>query len=207
LPKHIAYFFGDKFITRTFKVYNLTKSGDYFTTQYKSEYLEKNYMPYSCGASLILEIYKEKVEKYVNSRRAKMEKFELTYKTLHDILKPESEFKEKGWNGYSFNNLINFGKRFKIGMYLFDIHLNVRSHYEPDKRNSQINPDCLYLIFHDKHFYRLNHELNSLKFKIKDMIEKSFSNELCYKPSNRYNTKERSEDLLEFIVIKNVDDI
>ena len=190
-----------------FSFVDIDNDSEYFTTQYKSEYLKQNYIPYSCGSSLILEIYKERVEKYVNSRRAKMEKFELTYKTLHDIIKPECEFKENGWNGYSFNNLINFGKKFKIGMYLFDIHLNVRSHYEPDKRNSQINPDCLYLVFHDKHFYRLNHELNSLKFKIKDMIKKSFNNELCSKPSNKYYTKERDENLLDFIVIKDAKEI
>jgi hypothetical protein len=46
-----------------------------------------------------------------------------------------------------------------------------------------------------------------LKLKIKEIVDKSFNNELCSKPSNRYYTKERDENLLDFIVIKNAKEV
>ena len=152
---------------------------------YKSQYVKDNYLEQSCWLSLLLDIYKTPIEKWYK-------KVDLTYQPLHNIIAPDKDLNIIE-NGYYFDEILNFFKMYKIAIYLFDINLNIVNFYEPNIRNSHIAPFVLYVVFHDKHIYRLDNNIKKLEQKLKDKMEKRV--EVCSIPSSKFYIMKRDEEI------------
>jgi hypothetical protein len=162
-------------------------------TIYKNGYVKKNYIKRSCWYSLIIDIFKVPIENY-------RKKISLTYQTLQDIMK-KNILLGKDENGASYNDVVNFFIFFKIALRTFDINMNLIPEmcYEPEKRNHHINPEILYVIFHNKHIYHLNHNLEALSQKTK-------LNTILEAPNNNYYLK-KSDNLDDVLLIYTFDDL
>jgi len=183
--------------------YDYNKNMNLFKSQYKSKYIQENYRPNSCWASLILDVYKEPFEKYYKPSNKNKNPMKLTYETLHKIFKPDEPLKPSE-NGYNFNHIVKFFKLYNLGVYMLDVNLNVREYYEPQNRHKDISPNTLYVVFHDRHIYHLNHDLKRLQQKIQSHIDRRL--ELCKKPSNKYFIKDE-ETKYDMKMIESVDDV
>jgi len=151
---------------------------------YKTEYVKDNYLKRSCWLNLIVDTFKTTIEKYYKN-------IKVDYQFVHNILRPDTQLLGHT-NGYSFNEVINFFKKFKVALYMFDINDNVVAYYEPEKRNRNINPEIVYVLFHNKHVFKFNENLKSLEQKIEHRLNKL--NEVCPKPSAKYYLKEGDEE-------------
>lgn len=140
------------------KYYSLTNN--YIINYYKTNYIRKNYIKNSSWYSLIIDIFKVPIENY-------RKKIVLNYQSLQDIMK-KNILLGKDENGATYNDVVNFFMYFKIALRTFDVNMNLIPEmcYEPEKRNTHINPEILYVVFHNKHIYHLNHNLESLCKKI-----------------------------------------
>ena len=167
---------------------------DLLQNYYSSSYVQNNFLPRSCWLSLLLEIYKEPVEKY-------LKKTKLTYESIHEIISDGPLNKES--NGYSFNQVVKFFQKFKLGLYMFDIAFNIVNKYEPERRNKDINPEYLYVIFHNGHIYHLNHDLHKLSHKLDAYIEKP----VVTSPSDKYSLFKHKEIENKVQIIHSFDDL
>jgi hypothetical protein len=136
--------------------------------------------------NLILNLYKAPIEKYYK-------KSTLTYESLHTVLAPYKTLNEVK-NGYTIQEVFNFFRIWKIALYVLDINMNIIDYFEPETRNRNItsSPRVVYVVFHDKHIYQLNHNLKSFEQKVKSKIESR--EEICKTPNNKYYLKEKNED-------------
>jgi len=125
------------------------------TNSYTSQYVNENFLVGSCWYSLIIDTYKESIEK-------RYKNFDLTYDSLHQILFPEQPLKDD-YNGASYKDVLPFFKKYKLAICLFDMSMNLITRYEPDIRNRNVNPRIIYVIYHNEHVFRLNHNLKELE--------------------------------------------
>lgn len=169
--------------------------------EYNNKYVTNNFRKRSCWLSLILETFKEPIEKF--SKKKHKKPIEMTYEFVHSIIAPEKELRESG-NGYNYQEIVKFFKLFKISIYLFDIHLNVKEYYNPSSRNNNIGSAVIYVMQHDKHIYRLNHNLKRLEQKLEFHIDRL--QQICKVPNNKYFLKKKDEEI-KSILIQNADDV
>ena len=179
--------------------FNLHLSNNYIKTDtlksfYTSEYVINNYKPRSCWLSLLCEVYKEPIEKY-------LKKTKISYESIHAII-GDGELKEKD-NGYSFKQVIKFFEKFTLGLYVFDISFNIVVKHEPQRRNRHINPEYLYVIFHNGHIYHVNNDLHKLSHKLNMYVEKSVVQE----PTDKYYLHNHKELENKAMIINNFDDL
>ena len=152
---------------------------------YKTDYVKDNYIKNSCWLSLLLDIYKAPIEKrYKNTV--------LTYESLHNIIAPSRMLNDYE-NGYSIEEVFNFFRMYKLALYVLDINLNIRNFYEPAIRNKNVNPIVIYVIFHDKHIYRIDNNLKKFELKLKEKLDKRV--EVCKIPSTKFYVQKRDEDI------------
>ena len=174
---------------------------DHFKSLYKNEYVIGNFKTRSCWLSLILETFKEPIDNYSQKKHKKP--IELTYEYLHNIIASDRHLATSD-NGYNFHEVVKFFKLFKIAIYLFDIHFNVKEYYNPPSRNKNIGCTVLYVIHHDKHIYKLNHNLKRLEQKLEyHMVELQ---EACKVPNNTYFIRKQDEEI-KSLLIEGIDDV
>ena len=163
---------------------------------YKSAYVKENKREGSCWLNVILDVYKKSFDDYFITKK-------LDYDTLAKHINENKPAKSEN-NGYSFNEVVEFFKKFKLGLCLLDIYGNIRQEYEPEKYNSNIQPKILYVIFHCGHIYHINHTLQQF-CHIKEKKEK-FNNE-CPKPSQNYFLRIEDEKNIKVILANSKKDI
>jgi len=163
-------------------------------TIYKNGYVKKNYIKRSCWYSLIIDIFKVPIENY-------RKKIVLNYQSLQDIMK-KNILLGKDENGATYNDVVNFFIFFKIALRTFDVNMNLIPEmcYEPEKRNNNFSPQILYVVFHNKHIYHLNHNLESLCKKISKV------NSIIEAPSNNYYLK-KCDNLDDVLLIYTFEDL
>jgi hypothetical protein len=159
--------------------FNLHLSNPYIKSKtnkdfYENDYVINNYKSRSCWLSLLIEIYKEPIEKYYK-------KTKITYEFIHSIIAPGKILKESN-NGYSFDEVKLFFEKFGLGVYMFDISFNIQAQFLPEKRNKNINPYLVYVVYHNKHIYHINNDTNSLCRKLDHYYNKIVIRE----PSDKY---------------------
>lgn len=174
---------------------------NHFASLYKNEYVIGNYKSRSCWLSMILETFKDSVDKYSQKKHKKP--IEVTYEYVHRIIAPERDLLESD-NGYNFYEVVKFFKLFKIAIYLFDIHFNVKEYYEPSARNKNIGCAVIYVIQHDRHIYKLNHNLKRLEQKLQYHIDNL--QQICKAPNDKYFLKKQDEEVKSYL-IEGVDDV
>ena len=167
--------------------FNKFLSNNYIKTDtlkslYSDDYVLKNFKPRSCWLSLLLDVYKTPFEKYYKS-------FKLTYEYIHNIIKNDGQELKESNNGYSFNQVINFFEKYTLSLYMFDIAFNIVGSYKAKRENKNINPNVLYIVFHNGHIYHLNDDLKSLSHKINDFVEKPVIQE----PSDKFYLQKYKE--------------
>jgi len=160
---------------------------------YTSEYVLKNFLPRSCWLNLLIDIYKESVEKCYPSHK-------LTYKTLNELI-GDCPLKNEA-NGYSFEQVSKFFKKYRLSLYVFDIAMNIVAQYEPESRHKDLSPKSLYVIFHNGHIFHLDKDINVLckkDFKKIDLVIKE--------PSDKYYLRNAKELENETKLIMNFEDL
>lgn len=155
-----------------------------------TDYVKENYLPSSCWLNLLVNLFKEPIEKYYKNVK-------ITYQYIHNIIAPFRKL-QTSHNGYSFNEVKLFFEKYKIALVQFDINMNVVCHYEPEKRNKHINPIIVYVMFHNKHIYHLNHNLKVLEQKLDIYMEGI--KEICERPSHRYYLKNEEQTEKSYLV-------
>jgi hypothetical protein len=80
----------------------------------------------------------------------------------------------------------------------------VKEYYEPSSRNKNIGCAVIYVIHHDKHIYKLNHNLKRLEQKLEYHIDKL--QEVCKAPNNKYFIKKQDEEI-KSLLIEDIDDV
>ncbi len=125
---------------------------------YHSDYVNENLVRRSCWFSTVLDVYRESFKK---SPRYNIE---IDYEWLFKKVYPDLEFNPEGDNPSCFDDMVNgFFKKFNLGVYMFNINYEIVAFYEPEgSRNKNLNPNCLYVLYHDNHIYQMNHQINSL---------------------------------------------
>jgi hypothetical protein len=149
----------------------------------------------SCWLNLLVRVYKTTIEKYYKKQK-------ITHETVAFILNPRKPLKP-AFNGYCFDEVINFFRQFGIGLYLLDHEHRVREYYKPPIQNRNINPYTLYAIMHQGHIYPCN-KLQSLSQKVVEKIKPM--DQLVVSPSANYYIKERDETI-DSILVNGYDDI
>ena len=144
----------------------------------------------SCWLNLLCDVYKGPIE-------AVNKKLKVTRLFIHGILDPEGRIKSEG-NGYSFHQVKKFFDRFQLALYVFDIENNIVAYSEPVKRNTNVTPEVLYVLFHNQHVFRFNNDLKSLEQKVKEYRDKMAS--ICHKPNPRYYLKPVEENQTSYLV-------
>ena len=144
---------------------------------YQNSYVISNYKKNSIWLSILLNVYKKSIDKHYTS-------IKLTYEYIHNIIDNKNSIKNEN-NSYSFNEVINFFKKFKLNLYMYDISFNLLAFYENEKTNSRINPKSLYVIFHNSYIYHVNHNINSF-IQIKKNINTKNIKSLVYKNAEEY---------------------
>ena len=133
---------------------------DLLRNAYTSQYIKESVVENSCWYSLIIDTYKEPMEKYYKKG------FKLTYETLHQMLFPDTELKGSN-NGASYKDVLPFFKKYKLAVCLFDYQMNLITRFEPDNnRNKDISPDIIYVVHHNNHVFKLNNNLKSLAITV-----------------------------------------
>ena len=96
---------------------------------------------------------------------------------------------QKQDNAYCFNEHQKICEKFKLAFYIFDLNFNVNHYYEPEKRNKNIYPNCMYVIMYNEHVYHLNHNIKRLQQK----LDVYLTGDIIQVPSNSYkeDSKER----------------
>jgi hypothetical protein len=167
--------------------FNKFLSNNYIKTDtlkslYSDDYVLKNFKPRSCWLSLLLDVYKTPFEKHYKT-------FKLTYEYIHNIIKNDGQELKESNNGYSFNQVIKFFEKYTLSLYMFDIAFNIVGSYKAKRENKNINPNVLYIVFHNGHIYHLNDDLKSLSHKINDFVEKPVIQE----PSDKFYLQKYKE--------------
>ncbi len=176
--KYIAYTPNDGYI-------------DLVNNIYETDYVKNNLVPQSCWFSVVLDAYRDGFKK---SKREYG--FDIDYKWLFDLVYPkkplskkdtrafpDKKFNENGENPCCFDDMVDgFFKKYRLGIYMFDISYRIIAHYEPENRNKNLNPNCLYILYHDNHIYRINHELKSLQH----ILQNFFKTTIIENPTNTY---------------------
>ena len=146
----------------------------------------------SCCIKLVVDLYKDIIEKNYKSQI-------INYETVAYIFNPNKPLKDKD-NGYAFHEYVNFFKLFRLSIYLLDVNLNVREFYETpeEERNKRISPSSVYVVYHQRHLYLLNHNIKSLCQTVKkekyDSMKQNVDS-LIKTPSFNYYVKKRNEEI------------
>jgi hypothetical protein len=80
----------------------------------------------------------------------------------------------------------------------------LRAFHKSEKRNKRVNPETLYVMYHDKHIYVMDANIDSLKLKIETYRDKI--NQICKKPSPKYSLIKKEENTTTHLM-KNIEDI
>jgi hypothetical protein len=155
-----------------------------------NQYVKDNFIEGSCWLNLLVNLFKEPIEKYYK-------KVKITYQYIHNIISPFRKLLNIN-NGYSFNEVKLFFEKYMIALVMFDVNFNVVSSYEPNIRNKHINPQIIYVMYHNKHIYHLNHNVKSLEQKLDEYMSKITN--ICCKPDARYYLKDGDVELKSYIV-------
>ena len=116
-----------------------------------NEYIQNNHLPYSCWATLIINVWKESFAEWYKS-------INLTYEFLHEkftgnsrpfftasnentnpdeILIGNRRPLKAERNGYSLEEVANFFKEYKLCLYVFDINMNILKVIEKYDKNGK----------------------------------------------------------------------
>jgi hypothetical protein len=158
--------------------------------QYRSEYIQKHYKKRSCWLNLILDTYKEAIEK--NNFRNSRIKQSLTHESLHNIIAPDKQYHSDGNNGYCFEEVKRFFVLAGLKLYVFDSHFTLRCYYEPATLNKNIAPRAMFILLHNKHIYKLDKNIKELEIRVLD--KKTKMNEFVSVPSSQYRIVECEEE-------------
>ncbi|KAK9816426.1 hypothetical protein WJX72_000085 [[Myrmecia] bisecta] len=124
-----------------------------------SDWIVANYKPHRCLDTLILDVYKEKLDKLTDTRYVEHKE-----RVDYENLLPGGE------DGRSLEEIVDLWFRPKrLALRVFDRHGNVTFTYHPaqDKKtlNTRLTPSTLNILQHCSHVWRLNDGGNSIKFK------------------------------------------
>jgi hypothetical protein len=155
---------------------------------YNSRYFSENPIKYrtllehSCWLNLLMGLFQEQINKAYKDK--------LTIEKLALILDPNQPLQESH-NAYCFNQVLNFFKLYRIGIYIFDINMCLREYYKPETRNKHITPDTIYVLYHNHHIWRMDANLASLRKKkiLKNILlltEKIESDNIQKKNTEKY---------------------
>lgn len=175
--------------------YNLNELEQTFEIAYKTDYVKNNFIKNACWFSLIIDTYKVSIEKYYKN-------IKLTYRSLYELLYPDREFDETDLSTNFKYVVEGFFKKFKLAIYVFDINKKIRCHYDPKNegqvRNKNVSPECIYVMLHNNHVIRFNHDLNSLNKKLETF---TLENDLILEP-HKYYSLPKQVDSKQLIVIE-----
>ena len=168
--------------------------------QYASKWIKDNYLPKSCWLTVLLDMWKEPIEKY-----HKRKPYHMTYESLHRVLRnvrdedeERRDFNPAGENGYTFDEVFNFfrqdGVFQELGLFIFDENMDVLARWEPKKASCNIAPKILYVISHKRHIYRCNHNLDSLKNKVHEYVKREREDDVYKVPAATFHLKKKEKE-------------
>ena len=147
--------------------YNCKTLKKLFADMDMDEYLQSNYKEDSCVYTTVIDAYRQSFIKA--KQQGRYVNVDLTYEYLWNLIHPDVQFDKDAAMKESIENLSVFFKKYSLKLVCLDRFYKVIYKYIPEKVNKKINPRVLYLLIHNNHCYRLNHNLKSLEQMVHNM--------------------------------------
>jgi hypothetical protein len=170
---------------------------------YKTDYIKNNFLPNCCVLTCIIDVFKEKFEKYYPS-------YKLTYETLFRMIYPYKDYPDKQLqksdNGVSINEIINgFFARYNLECYFMDKYKNIRAYHKPEKRNTHLKLVSYYIVS-NCHIHYVNENIESLhhirdKFMEKEILSTAKNTYSFFKSNEgeEYKLIHSAKDIMDLL--------
>lgn len=161
--------------------YKVNKNANSFNELFElesCEYVKENKKPNSCFLNILVDTYHDTFKRSNYS-------FDATYEEFLDLLELDNKDHSIG---LSVNKSLSFFKKYNLGLCVIGRY-GIIEMYKPEKRNTYISPNSLYVLVSNQHCYKLNSDINSLSKKIwksDTMLQNDITRTLCYNIPDTY---------------------
>lgn len=166
------------------------------------DYTRDNYKSNSCYINTLVDTFHSAFSKN------KHYSFNATYDDFIDLFDFDKKKLTDNNIGLTINESIKFFEKFNLGLCVLGV-FGVIKVFMPEKINTNIKPNKLYIVVSNGHCYQVNDKVNEFVQKIKyvwkpnEQMDEDLSS---YKPSNRYIIRKKEDDIIHDVnFIKNID--
>ena len=127
-----------------------------------NDYLKEHFRPNCCMLTCIINKFHGRFEaiKSDGKRRFKA----LTYDSLCELLNLTN--RPEGGIGCSINQAVFFFEKYKLGLFVYDMYMNLIFKFEPENPANTKSYTVLRVMCKDSHIYELNNDIKTLQQKV-----------------------------------------
>lgn len=169
---------------------NAKNFGDLFELKIEP-YTKDNYKNNSCYINALVDTFHNAFSKNKNY------KFNATYDDFIDLFDFDKKKIDENNIGLTINESIKFFEKFNIGLCVFGV-FGVIKVFIPEKFNTHINPNKLYMVVSNGHCYQINDKFDRFVQKVKYVWnpDAQLNEDLTgYIPSNKYIVGKKNDNV------------